>query len=210
MMRKLWAGYLALALPWIVLVAAPASAQLLGNMSTASVEEVGAQKIGGYVGITGDFVALTGQFRLGVASSLDLGGKLAYVDFNSPGGSSIALNADLKIQILDVYLQDPIDLSLGPDVTYFRESDVTNWYFGGFILLSKEYALASGKPLSPYARLGLRLHRAEFAGESTDEFDIGFAGGIEYGLSGYTSIFGELVIEDMGTGIYVGAQYQLP
>lgn len=210
MMRTLLAGIPALALPWIILTAAPASAQLLGAMSTAAVEEVGAQKVGGYVGITGDFVALTGQFRLGVASSLDMGVKAAYVDFNSPGGSSLALNADLKIQILDIYLQDPIDLSLGPDVTYFRASDVTNWYFGGFILVSREYALSNGKPLSPYARLGLRLHRAESAGTSTDDFDIGFAGGVEYGLSGYTSVFGEIVIEDMGTGFYVGAQYQLP
>ena len=122
----------------------------------------------------------------------------------------MAFNADAKIQILDVFLQDPVDLSLGPDVTYFRASDVTNWYFGGFLAISKEFYLGSGKPLSPYARLGVRMHRISTTAGDTDELDVGFAGGVEYAISGYTQLYGEIVIEDVGTGLYVGAQYQLP
>lgn len=187
-----------------------AHAQLLGQMSTASVEEVGARKIGGYVGLTGDFLSLTGQFRYGIASSFDMGAKAAFIDFNDNGGSSVAFNGDAKIQILDVFLQDPVDLSLGPEVTYFRANDVTNWYFGGFLMVSKEFYLDNGKPLSPYTRLGLRMHRVSAAGVNSDDLDVGFAGGVEYGISGYTQLYGEIVIEDVGTGMYVGAQYQLP
>ena len=182
----------------------------MGSLSTASVEEVGAKKVGGFLGLTGDFVSLTGQFRYGVASSFDLGMKAAFVDFSDNGGSSVAFNADAKIQLLDVYLQDPVDLAIGPELTYFSIHDVSNWYFGGYLVLSKEFTLDNGRPLSPYTRLGVRMHRAESPMGSTDDLDMGFAGGVEYGISGYAQLYGEVVIEDSGTGLYVGAQYQLP
>lgn len=187
-----------------------ARAQLLGSLSTASVEEVGAKKVGGYLGLTGDFVSLLGQFRYGVAPSFDLGVKAAFVDFSNNGGSSVAFNADAKVQLLDVYLQDPVDLAIGPEITYFTLNDVSNWYFGGFIAVSKEWTLDNGRPLTPYSRVGLRMQRIEAPTGDADEFDVGFAGGVEYGISGYTQIYGEVIIEDSGTGMYVGAQYQLP
>ena len=184
-------------------------AQLLGGMATASVEEVGAQVAGGHVGITGDFVSLTGQFRFGVTSSFDMGAKAAFVDFEAPGISSLALNADGRIQILDVFLQDPLDLAFGPEVTYFRAAGVTNWFFGGFAVVSKEFTLSNGKPLAPYSRLGVRMHKIEVGSVSTSEMDTGVSFGTKYGISGYTSLWGEILIEDAGTGLYVGAQYQL-
>jgi hypothetical protein len=187
-----------------------AEAQILGGLTTASVEEVGASKVGGYLGITGDFTSIMGQYRYGVASSFDLGAKIAYVDFSDPAGSSFALSAEGKIQLLDVFLKDPLDLALGPDVTFFKVHDVTNWYFGGFVVLSKEFPLSNGKPLTPYGRVGMRLHRAEYQGTSTSDFDSGIMVGIEYGMGGYTSLYGELMIEDTGTGIWGGVQYQLP
>jgi hypothetical protein len=198
------------ALAMVVLSAVTAQGQLLGHLSTASVEEVGAKKVGGYLGLTGDFVSITGQFRYGIANSFDLGVKAAFVDFADGGGSSVAFNTDAKIQLLDVYLQDPVDLAIGPDLSYFRAHDVTHWYFGGFLVLSKEFTMDNGKPLSPYTRLGVRMHRSESDLGQADDLDMGFAGGLEYGVSGYTQIYGEVVIEDTGTGVYVGAGYQLP
>ena len=132
-----------LALAALAFVVPQARAQILGALSTASVEEVGAKKVGAYLGITGDYVSLMGQFRYGVAPSFDLGVKGAYVDFSEGGGSTAAFNGDAKIQLLDVYLQDPIDLSIGPELTYFRAHDVSNWYFGGYVALSKEFLLAT-------------------------------------------------------------------
>jgi hypothetical protein len=125
MISRVQAGACLAALLLSVTLPGVAGAQLLGSMSTASVEEVGASKVGGYVGVTNDFVSLAGQYRFGVASSFDLGAKAAYVDFSSPLGNSLALNADAKIQILDIFLQDPVDLSLGPEVTYFRVNGIT-------------------------------------------------------------------------------------
>jgi hypothetical protein len=185
-------------------------AQLLGAMATASVEEVGAQKIGGYVGVTGDYVSLSAVYRLGVASSFDFGFKAAFVDFSSPTGSSIAMNVDAKIQVLDVFLHDPVDVSIGPEVTFFKNQNITNWYLGGFISVSKEFALSNGKPLTPYGRVGLRTHRFESGLVSGDKFDTGLIGGMSYGVSGYTTLYGEIVLEDSGTGLHVGFQYQLP
>jgi hypothetical protein len=210
MNRKLLTGVSVLV--WLATMTWPSlsGAQLLGSMATASVEEVGARKVGGYVGVTGDYVSLTSQFRYGVASSFDLGAKAAFVDFSSGRGSSMALNADARVQILDVFLQDPIDLALGPEVTYFRVNDVTNWYFGGFVSISKEFTLDNGRPLTPYGRIGVRLHRVETDVRDDDDVETGVAGGVEYGLAGYTSVYGELVIEKAGTGLYAGVQYQLP
>ena len=209
MVRRLSVSML-LALAALAFVVPQARAQILGALSTASVEEVGAKKVGAYLGITGDYVSLMGQFRYGVAPSFDLGVKGAYVDFSEGGGSTAAFNGDAKIQLLDVYLQDPIDLSIGPELTYFRAHDVSNWYFGGYVALSKEFLLDNNRPLSPYVRLGARMHRLESPTGQDDEFDLGFSGGVEYGVSGYTQIYGEVVIEDTGSGLYVGAQYQLP
>lgn len=186
-----------------------AAAQLLGGQATAAVEEVGAQIVGGHVGITGDFVSLIGQARYGVTSSFDLGAKAAFVDFEAPGVSSLALNADGRIQILDVFLQDPVDLAFGPEVTYFRAEGVSNWFFGGFAVVSKEFMLSNGKPLAPYCRLGVRMHRIEIDNNSSSEMDTGVSFGAKYGMSGYTSLWSEILIEDAGTGLYVGAQYQI-
>jgi len=186
-----------------------AAAQLLGGQATAAVEEVGAQIVGGHVGITGDFVSLVGQFRYGVTSSFDMGAKAAFVDFEAPGVSSLALNADGRIQILDVFLQDPVDVAFGPEVTYFRAEGVTNWFFGGYAVVSKEFMLSNGKPLAPYSRLGVRMQKTEVGTTSSSDLDTGVSFGAKYGISGYTSLWAEILIEDAGTGLYVGAQYQL-
>jgi hypothetical protein len=210
MIRKVLPAVIAAVVIAVAGYSEPVEAQILGGLTTASVEEVGASKVGGYLGITGDFTGIMGQFRYGVASSFDLGAKVAYVDFSDPAGSSLTLNAEGKIQLLDVYLHDPVDLALGPDVTFFKVHDVTNWYFGGFVIISKEFMLSNGKPLVPYGRVGMRLHRAEFAGEAQSDLDTGIMVGIEYGIGGYTMLIGELMIEDTGTGIWGGVQYQLP
>ena len=193
----------------VLLTTAYASAQVHGGLSTASVEEVGAQVAGGYVGITDDYVSLLGQFRYGVTTSFDLGAKAAFIDFESPGGSSLSLNADGKVQILDVFLNDPIDLAIGPEVTFLRSNDVTVWYFGGFVTLSKELTLSQGHLLTPYGRVGLRIQRTEADPYSDSELDAGFMGGAKYALTGYTSLWGEIVIEDIGTGLFAGVQYQI-
>ena len=185
------------------------SAQLLGAMATAAVEEVGAQKVGGYVGITDDFISLTGQVRYGVASSFDLGAKVSFVDFESPVGSSLGLNADGRVQILDVFLQDPLDLAVGPEVTYFRAGGVTNWFFGGYVALSKEFLLENGKALTPYGRVGVRLRRVETDLADRDDVDAGVSAGLEYAIAGYTTVWGEMMFEDAGTGVHIGFQYEL-
>lgn len=185
------------------------AAQLLGGQVTAAVEEVGARIVGGHAGITGDFVSLVGQFRYGVTSSFDMGAKVAYVDFETPGVSSLALNADGRIQILDVFLQDPVDVAFGPEVTYFRAEGITNWFFGGYVVVSKEFTLSNGKPMAPFSRLGVRMYKMEDGSGSSNELDAGVSFGAKYGVSGYTSLWAEILIEDAGTGLYVGAQYQL-
>jgi len=209
MLRKHWIVVGALALTGTLLVPQVSRAQVLGGTATAAVEEVGAKIVGGYVGITDDFVSLMGQVRYGVTSSFDLGAKAAFVDFEDPAGSSLALNADGRIQLLDVYLQDPVDVALGPEVTYFRSNGVTNWYFGGYLTMSKEFTLSNGQIMTPYGRVGLRFHRVESDFFDDDEFDAGISLGTKYGLTGYTSLWGEVTIEDVGTGVYLGAQYQL-
>jgi len=194
----------------LVLAQAPAvHAQLLGGLSTAAVETPGAQKIGGFVGITDDFVSLAGMARIGIASSFDLGAKVAFIDFQAPLGSSLGLNADGKIQILDVFLHDPFDLAVGPEVTYFRINDVTNWYFGAYVSGSKEYILNNGRGLTPYGRIGLRLHRVESDAFHDNKLNTGVGAGVAYEISGYTSIWGELTIEDAGTGVLFGFLYEL-
>lgn len=194
----------------LVLAQAPAAgAQLLGGLSAAAVETPGAQKIGGFVGITDDFVSLAGMARIGIASSFDLGAKVAFLDFKSPLGSSLGLNADGKIQILDVFLHDPFDLSVGPEVTYFRINDVTNWYFGAYVSGSKEFILDNGRGITPYGRIGMRLHRVESDLLSDNELNTGVGAGVAYEISGYTSIWGELTIEDAGTGVLFGFLYEL-
>jgi hypothetical protein len=192
-----------------VLPAAPASAQLLAGFSTAAVETPGVRKLGGYAGITDDFTTLGGQIRYGVASSFDLGAKVAYVDFQSPFGTSLGLNADGKIQILDVFLHDPVDLAVGPEATYFRSDGVTNWYFGAYVAISKEYILSNGRGLTPYGRVGLRLHRVETDAYNEDKLNSGLGLGAEYAIAGYTSLWGEATIEDAGTGVFLGFSYEL-
>ena len=187
----------------------PASAQLLGALSTAAVEEVGAQKIGGFVGITDHFISLAGQVRYGVASSFDLGAKAAFIDFESGAGSSVGLNADGRIQILDVFLQDPVDLAVGPEVTYFQVNDVSNWFFGAYVAVSREFILDNGKGLTPYGRVGVRLHRVETDAGGEDDTNTGLVAGLEYAVAGYTSLWAEVMFEDAGTGVNVGFQYEL-
>lgn len=200
---------IARALALVLALTLPAGAQLLGGLSTGAVETPGAQKIGGFVGITDEFVSFAGQVRLGIASSFDLGAKVAFVDFQAPLGSSLALNADGKFQILDVFLQDPFDLAVGPEVTYFRIDDITNWYFGAYVAASKEFILANGRGLTPYGRIGVRLHRVETDLYDDDKVNTGLGAGAAYEIAGYTSLWGEVTIEDAGTGVLFGFLYEL-
>jgi hypothetical protein len=143
----------------VLLLATSAQAQFLGQMSHARVQEQGSSLIGGYAGIYDDnAVSFFGQYRFGMASYLDGGFKLGFLDPGSGADAGIAVQGDLRYQILHQKLRDPLDLSLGGGAEFFFGDNFTviSFLFNG--MGSYRFAQANGRGCSRHGP-GIRAER---------------------------------------------------
>lgn len=166
-----------------------------GCLTTARTLPTGA-------GLAGLGVGITDGHRNSVAGSLSYG-LSDYIDGTIKMGLSDAdkvratVGVELKYQFLNAgpALNDPLDLAAGMFAEYLKDT----YQIGLSLTGSRSFALGAAQLLSPYVRFSMRVEG--YSGKS--EIELGFHGGVRWGVTENISIFGELQL-DGNEGIFIG------
>lgn len=191
-----------------ILIFGTAAAQYSGQLSTAETVLKGNSFGSGFVAVYDDGFGVIGQYRTGVGGYSDFGGKIGIIDLDK-GGSGFLLGVDYKYQIMEVRIQDPIDMSVGGMFDFAAFDNVNILSFGGFLVGSYPIEMKSGRKITPYGRLILRIDRANpDNGNSDTDFNIGLNAGGMLELSSATNAYIELQLDNQ-TAFFMGVNFGL-
>jgi hypothetical protein len=197
-----------------------ASAQLLGQVSTARTLPTKTNDIGGYLGVFDDVTTFFGQYRRGLRSDLDFGVQLGLIDHDARGSdASLIFGGDLKLAVMSTRT-DPFDMAIDGRTMFYDVGPISVFTFGGSVVISRDYRLSQGSFLSPYGAVNIRLESLSFdsndlpgggqgVGDYDDtDLDIGGVAGVKWELSDLVDALGEIVIDD-DFGLILGLNFKL-
>jgi hypothetical protein len=180
-----------------------ASAQFLGQVSTARTVESGANDVGGFLGLYDHAMAVFGQYRRGFARTADFGAFAGL--FDPEGGSArLTLGGDVKFQVLDDQRTDPFDLSLDSRLALIDYPGSLYFSIGESVVCSHNFRIASGSALAPYGAVNVRLDHVY----SNSNLEIAAAGGVKWEFSDLIDAYGELVFDE-DLGLVLGLNFKI-
>jgi len=200
-----------------------ASAQFLGQLSTAQTLNKGKTMLGAYLGVYEDAFSLFGQFRHGVVRYLDVGFKMGMLNLDpgyGEGKTGLTFGGDMKYWFMERESNDPLDLSLGAGMEFLKIADYSLFTLGGNVVASYGFEYGRQKSVTPYGRLNLRWERESFKkipnpvwgwqkGEKVDtHVDVALSLGADLKLSQDFNVVGELQIDD-NVGFVAGLNYKI-
>jgi hypothetical protein len=182
-----------------LLISGQAFAQFYGQLSTPEPVKAGNSRAGVYIGLFDDATAVISTYRYGLGGYTDLGFKLGIDALDQEHGddTGIDLNCDIKYQAMDMNLRDPINLSVGGLVDFFKVDYGNVFSLGGYAIGSYPVKLRNGHVLEPYGRLLLRMERTSpDHGDADTDFEIGFNMGSSFDISKTIRAYGELQFDE--------------
>lgn len=195
----------------VLLVAATAQAQFMGQLTDARVLKDAQSLLGGYVGIYNDnAVSAFGQYRYGMTDVIDGGFKMGFLDPGKGSNTGITVAGDLRYQVLFQKLKDPVDLSLGGGLEFFFGSHLTILSFLANGVISHRFESQTGKGVTPYGRLQARIQRnsPDFGSTNTDG-EVGVSLGGEFEVAPAISVASELQLDsEVDFGLLFGVNYR--
>jgi hypothetical protein len=156
------------------------------------------------VGAYDDAMTFIGGARRGVGGYTDAGVRMGFVDFDKGADDGFLLAGDLRYQIMELRIQDPLDLSVGGSLETILGVGTGNISLGGFVVGSRPIALTNDKDLWPYGRLVMRWDKWS----DHNEFNIGLNLGSAYELNPTTRVSAEFQFDDQ-FGFIVGVAFGL-
>jgi hypothetical protein len=189
MMRRLLVAAL------LVLVAAePCFGLAHGIFHRAKTTDPGSIYGGGYVILVEDDIVIMGQGRMGLASDIEAGLRMA-VGFHDPN-TYVTIGGDGQFLFLESTQQLPINISGvgGLDVTIGDDYNAFTLGFGG--LIDGEWKLRAGRKLYPQGGLLITHTRADFNGASDSDTDIVISGGMIFQISDVVGFLVEVRLAD--------------
>lgn len=207
----------------ITFLALPASAQFLGQLSTAQTLNQKETMLGGYLGVYNDAFSVFGQFRYGLIRYLDFGFKMGMLNLDpgyGEGKTGLIFGGDVKYWFMERESNDPLDLSLGGGMESLKIADYSLFTLGGNVIASYEVEYGTEKSVTPYGRLNLRWERANFKGSerwmwgaergdwSDDDVGVALSLGADLRVLQDFDLVGELQIDD-NVGFVAGVNYKI-
>jgi len=178
------------------------SAQYSAQISPAETILKGSSQAFGNVGIYDDFNSVVGGYRYGIGGYSDAAVRFGFADFDHGADDGFILGGDLKYQVMEMRIQDPIDLSVGGLMETVLGVGNGNISLGGFVVGSRNIALTQTMDLWPYGRLVMRWNHYS----SDDEFNIGFNAGATLDINEGTRVSGEFQFDDQ-FGFILGVMF---
>ena len=180
-----------------------ASAQFLGQVSTARPVDQGASDVGGFLGIYDQAMAVFGQYRHGFARTGDFGVFAGFLDPEG-GGARLTFGGDVKFQVLDDQRADAFDLALDTRLAFADYPGSFLFSIGESVVFSHDFKITRGSVLAPYGAVNLRLDHVY----SQTDLEIAAAGGVKWELSDLIDTYGELVIDE-DLGLVLGLNFKI-
>ncbi len=173
----------------------------------------------------------TGRMKLGFADAnnsdmaISLGGEIRWQVWSVANSMAGKGNKNRKADLTRKANQKPFDLSIGVMTEYLsieRDAVISNvpttisesvFQFGGFLLASQSFVTKSGKLITPYGRLNVRLEdtKSKPAGgisDSNSDIEIGFNTGVSYQFTNTMNIYGEFQM-DGNNGLFIGVDFKV-
>ena len=186
--------------------------QYSGQLSPAETVLKGYSQAGAYVAVYEKAFGVLGQYRRGVGGYTDFGAKLGFMDIDDgrdKGGAGLMANFDIRYQVMEVRIEDPLDLSIGAAFEFLKVEHLTVFSVGGMGIGAYPIKLKNGRALTPYARLILRVERNDYdVGDADQDFDIGLNLGSTLELSASTRAVAEIQMDDK-FGLFMGLEFGL-
>jgi hypothetical protein len=176
----------------ILILSIGASAQFSAQINPAETILKGTARAFANVGLYDDFKTLMGGYRYGIGGYTDAAARFGYLDTDAGGDDGFILGGDLRYQVMEVRIQDPIDLSVGGNVETVFGVDDGNISIGGFVVGSRYIKLTDTQNLWPYGRLIMRWDHYG----SNNEFNIGFNAGAYIDINESTGVSAEFQFDD--------------
>jgi hypothetical protein len=183
-----------LIMAFLLIMAVTVSAQYTGQLGPAGTIEKGTSQGIGNVGLYDGAIGFQGAYRYGIGGYSDAGAKFGFIDFNEQHNheTGAVLGGDIKYQVMEVRIKDPIDLSVGGLFEGVVGTPANYFALGGFVTGSHPIRLNSGKILSPYGRMVFRIDWVK----SASNFDLGFNAGASLNLNNNTALSAEFQFDD--------------
>lgn len=176
----------------VVLISSIATAQFSPQIYPAGTVLKGTSDIFGNVGIYNDFKTVCAGYKYGIGGYADIDVRAGYIDVDLGGDDGFMLSSNLRYQLMEVRIQDPLDLSVGGQLETILGWSDTNIKIGAFAVGSRPIALTDSKDIVPFGRLILRYDKFG----DNDDFNIGLNLGANLELNETMSFSGEMQFDD--------------
>jgi hypothetical protein len=181
---------------FILITAALSFGQFTGQLGTAATVAKNTGRGLANIGIYDQALGLFGEYRYGLGGYTDGALKIGFVDFDGSTESGLILGGDLKYQVMEMRIKDPIDLSVGGQFESMVFTSENFFTLGPFVVGSYPIRLNSGKNLTPYGKLVFRMKWYDAGRTTRSEFDLGFNAGANLELNKTTSVSAEFQFHD--------------
>ncbi|MCD6162521.1 MAG: hypothetical protein J7K40_08935 [candidate division Zixibacteria bacterium] len=175
----------------ILLFSSMAVGQFTAEVSPAETVFQGRKQGLAYLGIYDNVSSLVGGFRCGIGGYTDASIRFGLLDYKR-FDNGFMFGGDLRYQLMELRINDPVDLSVGGLFEYSRVSSSNSYSLGGLVVGSRNIGITDDMDLWPFARLILRWDK--YPGDS--KFNLGFNPGVSLELSERTLVTGEFQFDD--------------
>jgi hypothetical protein len=191
-----------LSLVIFIMLVSTAWGQFSGQLMPAGTVLKGSSEGGGYFGIYEDARGLVGSYRFGISGYTDFGARVGFIDFDAKGNNDTGflLSGDIKYQVMEVRIMDPLDLSVGGIFETILGVGNNLFSIGGYVTGSYPIELKSGRRIYPYGRM---IFRMEWYEKTDTDFDPGLNLGASMELNESTSASAEIQFDDY-FGLMIG------
>ena len=199
---------LAIVLASLCAFAAPASAQVFGQLHPAHPLRNGDNLWGGYLmlGDRVDDIGLLGQVRFSSSPTFDWGLQFGFSD--GPGDGAVLLGGDIRPSLKRADDEFPLDLAFDGAVGLTIGDGFTLLELQPALLYGHRFPLDNGGAISPYGSLGIDFQNISFdndgPGDDSDtETDVIARFGMEWEATNSFGIIGEFGVGN-GTTFVTG------
>lgn len=187
-----------------LMVSSAAFAQFSAQLFPAETVLKGNTVVFTNVGAYDDAMTFIAGGRRGIGGYTDAGVRMGFVDYDKGLDDGFLLAGDMRYQLMELRIQDPLDLSVGGSMETILGVGKGNISLGGFVVGSRPIALTDDMDLWPYGRLIMRWDKFG----DHNEFNIGLNLGSSLELNPTTRVSAEFQFDDQ-FGFIVGVAFGL-
>lgn len=192
----------------LILSVSHASAQFLGQMTSARSLDMGHGVAGAYIAFPENGMAVVGSLRYGLANSLEGRARIGYFDPDN-GDGSIIFGGDMKYQLWRYQENNnPFDMALDGGIEFvdFEGGNVLS--LNGAVIGSVPFKLENASVIEPYGQFHVRYQRvsSDFTDDSESDLKAGVNLGVVFSVAKFTDFTAEVQLDDE-TAFFIGVDF---